>query len=249
MALYRNVQISFWTDSKIDNDFTPDDRYFLLYLFTNPHTNLCGCYEISTRQMGYETGLTNDKVKNLLERITNIHRVALYDRESREILILNWHKYNWNNSPKFLTALRKEIEQVKCDDFRQYLTDILNGEDTVSIQNRYGIEAPVTDTDSDSAPKKSATFKPPTLEEVRAYCQERNNGVDADTFVNFYESKGWMVGKNKMKDWKSAVRTWEKNRNVKSNSASKPNQFQRFPQREISESDYADIERRKLGLI
>lgn len=53
-------------------------------------------------------------------------------------------------------------------------------------------------------------FTPPTVEEVRTYCEERNNAVDADRFVDFYSAKGWMVGKNKMKDWKAAVRTWEK---------------------------------------
>jgi len=53
-------------------------------------------------------------------------------------------------------------------------------------------------------------FKKPTLEEVKEYCEERNNGIDAEMFINFYESKGWMVGKNKMKDWKACVRTWEK---------------------------------------
>lgn len=52
-------------------------------------------------------------------------------------------------------------------------------------------------------------FKPPTLEEVKAYCIERNNGIDPERFIDFYESKGWMVGKNKMKDWKAAVRSWE----------------------------------------
>lgn len=60
-------------------------------------------------------------------------------------------------------------------------------------------------------PKKSNRFIPPTLEEVAAYCKERNNRVDAGRFVDFYTAKGWMVGKNKMKDWKSAVRTWERN--------------------------------------
>lgn len=55
-------------------------------------------------------------------------------------------------------------------------------------------------------------FVPPTEAEVREYCEQRNNGVDASAFVNFYESKGWMIGKNKMKDWKAAVRTWERNR-------------------------------------
>ena len=53
-------------------------------------------------------------------------------------------------------------------------------------------------------------FIPPTVEEVSAYCKERNNGVVAERFVDFYACKGWMVGKNKMKDWRAAVRNWEK---------------------------------------
>lgn len=54
-------------------------------------------------------------------------------------------------------------------------------------------------------------FIPPKIEEVQAYCKERNNNVDAERFIDYYTSNGWMVGKNKMKDWKSAVRTWERN--------------------------------------
>jgi len=67
---------------------------------------------------------------------------------------------------------------------------------------------------SDELPgeKKQTRFIPPTVEEVRAYCRERGNTVNPETFVDFYTGKGWMVGKNKMKDWKAAVRTWEKNR-------------------------------------
>lgn len=65
--------------------------------------------------------------------------------------------------------------------------------------------------------KKESRFTKPTVEEVRAYCIERNNSVDAEAFVNFYESKGWLIGKNPMKDWKAAVRTWERNRDSKSN--------------------------------
>lgn len=56
----------------------------------------------------------------------------------------------------------------------------------------------------------TSRFIPPTPEEIKAYCEERNNLVDVERFYNFYQSKGWMVGKNKMKDWKAAVRTWEK---------------------------------------
>jgi hypothetical protein len=55
----------------------------------------------------------------------------------------------------------------------------------------------------------SKKFQNPTVAEVRAYCAERKNKVNAQRFVDFYDAKGWMVGKNKMKDWKACVRTWE----------------------------------------
>ena len=63
-------------------------------------------------------------------------------------------------------------------------------------------------------------FVPPMVEDVAAYCAERKNGIDAEEFVAFYASKGWMVGKNKMKDWKQAVITWEKSRK---HSTTQPN--------------------------
>jgi hypothetical protein len=57
--------------------------------------------------------------------------------------------------------------------------------------------------------EKSTRFFPPSLEEVEKYCSERGNSVNASNFVDFYQSKGWMVGKNKMKDWQATVRRWE----------------------------------------
>lgn len=56
-------------------------------------------------------------------------------------------------------------------------------------------------------------FTPPEIETIREYCSGRNNSVDPQTFYDFYASKGWMIGKNKMKDWKAAVRTWERGSN------------------------------------
>jgi predicted phage replisome organizer len=64
-----------------------------------------------------------------------------------------------------------------------------------------------TDKPSDTHPVR---FIIPTLQEVTDYCSERKNSVDPQRFIDFYSSKGWMIGKNKMKDWKAAVRTWEK---------------------------------------
>jgi len=57
---------------------------------------------------------------------------------------------------------------------------------------------------------RKALFKKPTLDNVKSYCIERNNNIDAEAFLDFYESKDWKIGRNKMKDWKAAVRTWER---------------------------------------
>lgn len=67
-----------------------------------------------------------------------------------------------------------------------------------------------TPGDGEKKPRKKAErFVPPTEEEVREYCRERGNSVDPISFVAFYSAKNWMIGKNKMKDWRAAVRTWE----------------------------------------
>lgn len=65
---------------------------------------------------------------------------------------------------------------------------------------------------SPSAKKAKTVFAPPSVDEVRAYCLERQNGIDPQAFVDFYASKNWMVGKSKMSDWKASVRTWEQRR-------------------------------------
>ena len=62
-------------------------------------------------------------------------------------------------------------------------------------------------------------FNPPTIDEVSNYCFERNNRIDAESFINFYQSKGWMIGKNKMKCWQSAIRNWESRQNQKNKSS------------------------------
>lgn len=75
---------------------------------------------------------------------------------------------------------------------------------------------------------KVRRFTPPTPEEVQQYCSESGHYIDADAFVDFYSSKNWMVGKNKMKDWKSAVRNWE--RRDKEHHTERTNRFNNFEQ-------------------
>lgn len=77
--------------------------------------------------------------------------------------------------------------------------------------------------------KKRKVFQKPTIEEIQQYCTDRNNNVDAERFYDFYESKGWKVGKEPMKDWKACVRTWEKNSlTVQRNEKNKKKSFQNY---------------------
>lgn len=190
----------------MDDDFTPEDKYFYLYLLTNPHTNICGCYEISMKQMVRETGYNEDTVKRLLHRMEYTHGVIQYDPETKEVFVPKWGKYNWFNSKDTMTGVAKAVSCIKSEQFKQTITQ-------GPLQGVYtppsgcgGTSVSVTVTDTVSVPVN----KRPTLEEVKAYCTERGNKVDPERWFDYYTSNGWKVGKNPMKDWKAAVRTWER---------------------------------------
>ena len=125
MEKHRNVYLSFWQDARVMDEFTPEDRYFYLYLLTNPHTNLCGCYEISVRQMANETGYETVRVESLLDKFSHDYNLIQYDQKTRELLVENWHKYNWTDC-KIKSALRKEIQNVKTESFGNCLKKLFD---------------------------------------------------------------------------------------------------------------------------
>jgi len=83
------------------------------------------------------------------------------------------------------------------------------------MKGSQGVQSTLNNKDKDKdivkVKAKVKRFVKPTIEEVAEYCNERQNGVDAEKFYDYYSSNGWKVGKNAMKDWKASVRTWEKN--------------------------------------
>ena len=140
---FRMIEQSFWTDPKVDDEFTPEDKYFYMYLLTNPHTNMLGCYEISMKQMERETGYNEDTVKRLIERMQNYHEVIQYDSHTKEVLITNWYKYNWTNSKKVLCCLEQDFNNSKSEELKSIVADILAekyGIDTLSIPYPYPMD-------------------------------------------------------------------------------------------------------------
>ena len=101
-------------------------------------------------------------------------------------------------------ALQCDTGVQKSDIEKEIEKDI---EKETEIDRVCGDDSPQPTT---TKPSKKKTFIPPTVQEVQAYCLERQNNIDAERFVDYYTSNGWKVGKNSMKDWKAALRTWER---------------------------------------
>ena len=172
---------------------------------------------------------------------TLLEKRYIYQFENGVIVIKHWRMANALRKDRYTpTAFQEELARLAIKDNGAY-TWLPDGCQTVAKrlpQDRIGKDSidkisignrdmgdPDESQPIEPSPKRKQ-FKPPTVEEVRDYCYERNNNVDAESFVDFYESKGWMVGKNKMKDWKAAVRTWEKDRNTRPVYASKTDAIQ-----------------------
>ncbi len=111
MSKYRSVQVSFWQDAFV-LDLTPEEKYFYIYLMTNSKANQIGIYELPKRIIETETGYNRETVDKLLKRFIEYYKVE-YDDLSKELFLVNWARYNWNNSPKVIARVIQELGLVK----------------------------------------------------------------------------------------------------------------------------------------
>ena len=114
MGIKRIVDTSFWTDGKVD-DFSPEDKYFMLYLLTNPFSTQLGIYEISIKQVAFQMGYSVDAVKVLIDRFENKYGMIIYSPETNEIAIKNFlqHSIIKGGAP-VRDCLIKEMKAVKA---------------------------------------------------------------------------------------------------------------------------------------
>ena len=114
-----------------------------------------------------------------------------------------------------ITCLRCELSAITMKDMTSdtdYSKSITQLEEAIVVlEKKY------------EKPKKETTI-PPSVDEVESYCDERNNGINPQAFIDFYQTRGWKVGKEKMKDWKAAIRTWENNKKEREATA-KPSHY------------------------
>ena len=116
MGIKRVVDTSFWTDGKIE-EFTPEDKYFMLYLLTNPATTQLGIYEISIKRVAFELGYSMDAVRALIERFEYVHGMILYSKDTNEIAVKNFLRHSIiKGGAPVRDCLVKEIKKVKNRD-------------------------------------------------------------------------------------------------------------------------------------
>lgn len=140
MATYRQVYTSYWQDPFVTT-LTPEEKYFYLYLITNPKTTICGIYELSMKIAEVETGYNRETIEKLIKKFEYDYQKVKYSSTTSEICIINWFKYNINKSPKVKVAVEDSLNRVKNKELIRYLYGI----DTVSFATVY-----VTDPETDS---------------------------------------------------------------------------------------------------
>lgn len=224
MAIYRYIHTCFWEDDKIIDEMDLTEKLFYLYLLTNSRVKQCGCYDISFKKITVETTLTKTQTENLLEKFENEYKTIKYNKKTKEILLLNFHKYNWTNSPKVKSCIESEIKEIKCQEFIDYIQKMIEykyGIDTLSI----GLGEKEKEKEKEKKNKKrerefthNCDFVAPTLADIISYSNELEMGDEeyCEKFYNHYEAIGW-VNKNgqEIKKWKSAFKNWLKSDNIK----------------------------------
>lgn len=168
MAIYRQISPSFWTDSKVSDSFTPEEKFFYLYLLTNQYVNICGCYELSLKGAATDLGYDIDTIKKLLRRMEEAYNVIRYNETTKEVLILKWHKYNWTKSDKLIRGLTSVVKYIKTAEFRSYVEALIdayqNDADTVYIPYPYRMDTSVSVSVSDTDSKKKDLINSSNLE-------------------------------------------------------------------------------------
>lgn len=164
---------------------------------------------IGLKKLSKELGFSIQQVRTALKKLESTGEITLFSTNKFTIVTVeNWTFYQGDDDDSNKRATNEQqTNNKRATNDQQHLKNVKNDKNVKNVK-KYTI--------------------PPTTEEVRAYCLERGNAVDVETFMNFYESKGWYIGKNKMKDWKAAVRTWERNHRGNGRSTSTAEQLDDF---------------------
>lgn len=193
MSKYRQVQVGFWQDGFV-LDLTPEEKYFYIYLMTNSKASQIGIYELPKRIIETETGYNRETVEKLLQRFVEYGKID-YNNATKEIMLLNWVRHNWNNSPKVVQRVEEELRSIKHQPFAIRYIEIANEikADTVSIQYPYSIDSlykqEIRDKEKDK--EKDKEQQQESSKKFEEPVQKKNDAVAADSpgmVFRFYQA-------------------------------------------------------------
>lgn len=122
MGIKRIVDVDFWNDDKVLEMFSPEDKLFMLYLLTNPHTTQLGIYAINIKHFAFELGYSTDTVKVLLDRFESKYKIIKYDYKTKEIAIRNFLVFSIIKGGKpVFDCLERELKAVKSTELITYV--------------------------------------------------------------------------------------------------------------------------------
>ncbi len=160
-----------------------------------------GSFITSGQALAAEVGCHPNTIRKWLKRFADEGQIELKSTNKWTLIsVINYAKYQDCPDDSVTQIVTQDVTQDGEQGVNQCVNQCVNQ----SVNNRTRI------TKKQGNKGTKSIFVPPTTEEVEAYCRERMNTVDAERFVDFYSSKNWMVGKNRMSDWKAAVRNWER---------------------------------------
>lgn len=195
----------------LSKELTLQEKVFLVEI--DSLDNEQGCFA-SNNYFSEFFGLTTGRVSQIINNLKEKGYLSVsFEKQGKQIikriLKINRPPYPYlenyigiKNTKEGIKFSKGGIKNIKGGYLENCEDNNINNNNTINnINNNIIMDTKVSTT------KK---FIPPTVEEVKEYCIERNNNVDAERFIDYYTANGWKVGKNSMKDWKAAVRTWER---------------------------------------
>lgn len=160
-----------------------------------------GSFATSVKNLAEEVGISVRQTRTALDKLKMTNSLSIKRHSKFSIItVVSYDKYQTDD--------KQNVNQMTNDRQTECQSEV-NQMTTIEEYKEYKEIKKNTLSRGES---KQARFVPPTVEEVSRYCQERQNGITGEEFCAFYESKDWMIGKNRMKNWKAAVRTWESKR-------------------------------------
>ena len=182
-----------------------------------------GTFVTSLGNLASETGLTVQQVRTAIKNLKKTGDIEVKSTNKNTLISIG----NYGFYQGMQVVSNKQITNKQQTNNKQITTN--NNDNNVNNDNKLN----------------NSRFIPPTLEEVTAYCNERNNSIEPSKFIDFYQTKDWMVGRNKMKDWKACVRTWESREKKSKIPSQKQTQGRNLPQWYTDQKNGVEEEFRK----